>query len=96
MFKLIKFVLLFVFLILGAGFAIINDRLVPIDLYFVIGEFSLSLVLLAALGAGILLGGFASVFYLMGVKKENADLKRKTRLVREEVNNLRALPIKDR
>ncbi len=38
-----------------------------------------------------LIRGQASV-----IEKENADLKRKTRLVREEVNNLRALPIKDR
>jgi len=32
----------------------------------------------------------------MRVKKENADLKRKTRLVNEEVKNLRTLPVKGR
>ena len=34
--------------------------------------------------------------YFMRVKKENADLRRKTRLVSEEVKNLRAMPIKGR
>ena len=34
--------------------------------------------------------------YFMRVKRENADLRRKSRLVSEEVRNLRSMPIKGR
>lgn len=93
---IIKLLFLLVFMLVGASFAIINDAPVAVDLYFMQPEMPLSLLLLLALGCGILLGGLASMVYFMRVKKENADLKRKARLVSEEVNNLRALPIKGR
>lgn len=92
----IKLLFLLVFMIVGASFAIINDAPVIVDLYFLTPEMPLSLLLLLALGCGILLGGLAGMVYFMRVKKENADLKRKTRLVSEEVKNLRTMPIKGR
>ncbi len=93
---LLKLLFLLVFLVLGAGFAIINDGPVSVDLYFLRPELPLSLVILLSMGLGIVLGGLAGMVYFMRVKKENADLRRKTRLVSEEVKNLRAMPIKGR
>jgi putative membrane protein len=87
---------LLAFIVLGAAFALINDAPVSIDLYFVRPELPLSLVLLLALGCGILLGGLVGLIYFMRVKKENADLRRKARQVGEEVRNLRAMPVRDR
>jgi uncharacterized integral membrane protein len=84
------------FMVLGAAFALINEAPVAVDLYFIRPELPLSVLLLLALGFGIVLGGVAGMVYFMRVKKENADLKRKTRLVSEEVRNLRAMPIKGR
>jgi len=92
----IKLLFLVLFMILGASFAIINDAPVIVDLYFITPELPLSLLLLFALGCGIMLGGLGGMVYFMRVKKENADLKRKTRLVNEEVKNLRTMPIKGR
>ena len=92
----IKLLFLLLFLIVGASFAIIDDAPVVVDLYFITLELPLSLLLLLALGLGILLGGLAGMVYFMRVKKENADLRRRTRLVSEEVKNLRAMPIKGR
>ena len=92
----IKLLLLLALLLLGASFAIINDAPVVVDLYFIRPELPLSLLLLLVLGAGMMLGGLAGMVYFLRVKKENADLKRKTRLVSEEVKNLRAMPIKGR
>ena len=92
----IKLLFLVLFMILGASFAIINDAPVTVDLYFITPELPLSLLLLFALGCGIVLGGLGGMVYFMRVKKENADLKRKTRLVNEEVKNLRTMPIKGR
>ena len=92
----IKLLLLLVFMLIGASFAIINDAPVTVDLYFMRPELPLSLVLLLALGLGMLLGGLAGMIYFMRVRKENADLKRKARLVNEEVQNLRTMPVKGR
>ena len=92
----IKLLFLLVFMVVGASFAIINDTPVVVDLYFITPQMPLSLLLLLALGCGIILGGLASVVYFMRVKKENADLRRKTRQVSEEVKSLRAMPIKGR
>jgi putative membrane protein len=92
----IKLLLLLIFMVVGASFAIINDAPVKVDLYFITPELPLSLLLLLALGLGIALGGLAGMVYFMRVKKENADLRRQARLVSEEVKNLRAMPIKGR
>jgi uncharacterized integral membrane protein len=92
----IKLLLLVALLVLGAAFALINETPVRIDLYFIRPEMPLSLLLLLALGIGIILGGLAGMVYFMRVKKENADLRRQSRLVSEEVRNLRSMPIKGR
>lgn len=96
MFKLIKLAVAVVFAGLGAAFAIINDQPAKIDLYFAMPSLPLSLVLLLAVGTGIVLGAIASSFYFMRIKKENADLRRQTRQVEQEVKNLRTLPINGR
>ena len=92
----IKLLLLLVFMLIGASFAIINDAPVTVDLYFIRPELPLSLLVLLALGLGMLLGGLAGMIYFMRVRKENADLRRKARLVKEEVQNLRTMPVKGR
>lgn len=91
---IVKLLLLLLFMFVGASFALINDTPVVVDLYFMRPELPLSVLLLLALGCGIVLGGLSGMVYFMRIKKENANLKRKARLVREEVKNLRELPIK--
>ena len=91
---IIKLLFLLLFMLVGASFALINDTPVIVDLYFIRPELPLSLILLLALGCGIILGGLAGMVYFMRIKKENAQLKRKARLASEEVKNLREIPIK--
>ena len=93
MVKVIKFILVIILLIIGAAFAIINDQPVELDLYFLVTSLPLSLILLLAVGVGILLGAVVSAFYFMRIRKENANLRRQSRLVEQEVRNLRSLPI---
>ena len=90
----IKLLLLLALMLLGASFAVINDAPVVVDLYFIRPELPLSMLLLLVLGGGILLGGLAGMVYFLRVKRENADLRRKSRLVSEEIKSLRAMPVK--
>lgn len=94
MLKLFKLVLVVLFLVIGAAFAIINDRPVDLDLYFLVTQLPLSLILILAAGLGIGLGAIVSSFYFMRLRKQNADLRRHARVAQQEVANLRKLPTK--
>ena len=82
-------------LISGAGFAVLNSGVIKLDFYFAIFELPLSVVLIAFLSLGAVLGVIASSSIMLRLKHENTGLKRKARLVDEEVNNLRTIPIRD-
>jgi len=94
--RIIKLILLILILMLGAVFAVLNAEPVQFNYYFGIRELPLSLVMTIALGVGMLLGVFACLGLIFGMKRENIQLKRKSQLASQEVNNLRALPLKDR
>ena len=93
--SLIKLIVAVLLMVLGAAFAIVNEQPVELDLYFVAVSMPLSMILLLAMGIGILLGSLASFLYFMKIRKENADLRRQARLAEQEVKNLRSLPIND-
>jgi putative membrane protein len=94
--RLIKLFLLMVIVMLGAVFAVLNAEPVQFNYYFGTIELPLSLVLTLVLGAGALLGVLACMGLMFGMKRENLQLRRKSHLASQEVNNLRALPLKDR
>lgn len=96
MLGLVKLIIAVVLAFLGAAFAIINDQLVELNLYFVVASMPLSLLLLLALGLGLVLGAVVSTFYFMRIRKENARLRRQASLAQQEVKNLRSLPINGR
>jgi putative membrane protein len=94
--SLIKLIVAVLLMVLGAAFAIVNEQPVELDLYFVAVSMPLSMILLLAMGVGILLGSLVSFLYFMKIRKENAELRRQARLAEQEVKNLRSLPISDR
>lgn len=96
MLSLVKLIVAVLLAFLGAAFAIINDQPVQLDLYFVVASMPLSLLLLLAMGVGLVLGAMVSGFYFMRVRKENARLRRQANLAEQEVKNLRSLPINGR
>jgi len=92
----IKVLLAGIFILVGGAFAVANNQPATIELYFSTPTLPLSLLLLFAVGVGIVLGAIASSFFYMRIKKENADLRRQSRLVEQEVKNLRTLPLSGR
>lgn len=96
MLSLVKLIVAVLLAFLGAAFAIINDQPVELDLYFVVASLPLSLLLLLAMGVGLVLGAVVSSFYFMRIRKENARLRRQSNLAEQEVKNLRSLPINGR
>jgi putative membrane protein len=93
--RLLKLLIFLVLMIVGAAFAVMNAENVNLNYYFGTGQFPLSMVLVGSLCAGAVLGVLATIGSILRLKHENGELRRKARLASEEVNNLRALPLKD-
>ncbi len=96
MLKLLKFLILLLTATLGAAFAYINPGQVKLSYYFGSWELPLGVLLFLLLGAGILIGYLACLGWFFRLKKENAALRRRSDLANQEINNLRAMPLRDR
>jgi len=94
--RIVKLFILMVVMLLGAVFTALNADPVPFNYYFGSRELPLSLIMTGALGLGVLLGILSCMGLIFGIKRENLSLRRKSQLASQEVNNLRALPLKDR
>ena len=95
MLRLIGYFIVFVLVILGLSFAVLNAQLVTLNYYLGTVPVPLSLALVSCLALGALLGVFVSLGMLVGQKRRVAQLQRKVAMAEQEVNNLRAIPIKD-
>ncbi|MES9830739.1 MAG: LapA family protein [Candidatus Thiodiazotropha sp. DIVDIV] len=93
--RFIKLFLVIFIMMFGAVFAVLNSDSVPVNYYFGSRELPLSLVLTLVLGAGVILGLVSSMGRIVGLKREIQSLKRRSEMVSKEVNNLRALPLKE-
>lgn len=94
--KLLKFLLLLLVAAFGAGFAYINPDLVGISYYFGRLELPLGVLILLAIGVGLLAGMLASVGGLIRLKRENAHSRRLAELANREIEDLRATSLQDR
>jgi putative membrane protein len=94
--RIIKLFLVFIIMLLGAVFAVLNAEPVVFNYYFGSRELPLSLIMTVALGAGIVIGLLSGVGLLLGLKHEIANLKQRARLAQEEVKNLRNIPLQDK
>lgn len=92
---LLKLLGVLCFLLVGVSFAVMNDAPVLLDLYVVQWSLPLSVVLLLAMGSGLLLGSLLSLLFLIRIKRENSRLKRERNAVQQEIANLRTLPVKE-
>ena len=95
MFKLIKFLLLLGFAVLGAGFASINPEPVTVHYYFGDLTLPMGMLLLSVMAVGMVIGLLVSMLMVVKTRRENRSLKKKADLVNKEVNNLRTIPVKE-
>lgn len=85
-----------VIILLGLLFAVLNSE--PVILKYYLGdiELPLSLLLVAVLAFGALLGVLSTLGMMLRLKRECARLRKSIKVAEKEVANLRALPIKDK
>lgn len=95
MLRLVGYLIVFVLVVLGLSFAVLNAQPVTLNYYLGTYPVPLSLALVSSLALGALLGVFVSLAMLVGTKRRLAQLQRKVAVAEQEVTNLRAIPIKD-
>jgi len=93
--RYLKLIFILLIMMIGAAFAVMNAETVQLNYYFGVKEFPLSVVLVAAVALGAILGVLATLGSSLKLRRENMSLRHKAKIARQEVNNLRALPIKD-
>ena len=93
--KIPAFVIVVVVFIAGLAFAAENAHQVELNYFVGSAEWALSLVLVVAVLVGVLLGALVSVIPVLKMKSQIRSLRRSEAVAREEIRNLRTLPIKD-
>jgi lipopolysaccharide assembly protein A len=93
--RLVKLLIILVLIIIGAAFAVRNGETVTLNYYFGSWDMPLSLLLIGTLIVGAIIGMFSAVGTILRLKRENAVLRHKAKVVSEEVENLRAIPLKE-
>lgn len=93
--RFLKLIFILLIMMVGAAFAVLNAEPVMLNYYFGTQELPLSVILVATIALGALLGLLASLGSSLRLRKENMSLRHKARVARQEVNNLRSIPIKD-
>lgn len=93
--RLVSFVLVFILVILGLAFAVINAQPVELNYFLATREVPLAMTLVLTLVFGALIGLLFSLGMVIRFKRETLRLRRQIRVAEQEVINLRNIPIKD-
>lgn len=93
--RIINILFVCITLLFGVTFACLNSQTVVINYYFNQKNLPLSLLLVFSFGIGLLLGLIVSVYSYLKVKSENRRLRNRANLAEKEIENLRAIPLKD-
>ncbi len=93
--KVIGYTLVLLLIIFGITFAILNSEMVSIHYYIGAKQLPLSLLLAIDFGVGLLIGWIFMGFMVVRLKTKLYRLKKKLQITEKEVNNLRAISVRD-
>ena len=88
-------VLLLVVFLAGALFTSVNTTAVEVDYYVGIREMPLAVALLIALVVGVLVGSLAGIGLSLKYRNQLRLSNRRVKKLDKELENLRALPVRD-
>ncbi len=91
----IKFLFVVIIVAIGLAFHVKNDIMVTINYYLGTIDVSLSVVVIASLLIGALLGMFTSLGMIVPLRRERSKLKKSVKTAEQEVSNLRSIPLQD-
>ena len=93
--RIFIFTILLLVALAGLSFALINAEMVTLNYYFDSLQAPLSLVMVISLALGAIMGVMASLWVVIGLKRELAKMRKAKKVTEEEIANLRSLPMRD-
>ena len=74
--RILSLIMMILIAVIGVTFAVLNAQAVTLNYYFGSSQASLSMVIVCAVGLGILIGLLSMTFPLLKLKASNFSLKR--------------------
>ncbi len=93
--RLIMMMFYILITLFGVAFAALNAGSVQLNLYFKTYTMPISILMLATLALGVMLGFFVFLMRYCSLKVLHRRLKHQLELTEREIKNLRAIPLKD-
>ena len=93
--RVFGYVFLLILIILGITFAILNADPVAIHYYIGSKQFPLSLLLVISFGVGLFVSFLYMGLVVLRLKSERRHLRKRLSVAEKEIDNLRAIPIRD-
>ncbi len=93
--RILHLIFFLTLLAIGLSFALLNAERVALNYYFGTTQGPVSLIVVASMAFGALLGVVASLGLVFSHRRESRRLKRKLSVCEEEIKNLRRIPITD-
>ena len=93
--RIITFTIFLCVFIASATFAAFNMTPVTVNFYLAHTTLPLSVIIVIAMLAGVIIGALALFLATLKLRYENRRLHHKLSLSEQEINSLRILPIKD-
>ncbi len=95
MLRIITYLFILATAVAGIVFASLNPKPVEVNYIFASIELPLSVLIVIALGVGLVIGLLFSAGVYLKLQRHIFQLKGQVKMAQQEIDNLRALPIKD-
>ncbi len=92
---LVQIILLMLILIMAAAFAALNEQVISMNYFIGTVDTPLTFVIIICFILGMLFSFLIIVSYLIRQRLQQRRLKQALKLKDQELNNLRAMPVKD-
>ncbi len=93
--RVIRYIFIFILLLLVLSFALLNASPVDINYYVGNSRLPLSLLLVISFGVGCLIGLIITISWYWHARWEGHKVAKKLALAEKELTNLRTMPLKD-
>ena len=94
--RVIGYLMLLAIILFGMTFATLNSQLVTFNYYVGQSTIALSLLIVLGFAAGCLAGMIAGLWLLIKSNLRHRKTKQKLTLAEKEIENLRAIPLRDK
>ena len=95
MIRLIGFLVVLFLVVIGLSFAVLNADPVALNYYFGYREIPLSMIVVAALAAGAVIGALVSMGAILRLRQQAARLRKQLRVAEKAADQVHIVPVRE-